>query len=118
MIRPAGVADADAIAHVHVQGWREAYPGLVPDAVLASVHRRGFGRGLMREAARSLRDAGHRAVGLWVLSGNATAIAFYAALGGRKVAERTETARGYAVDEVGMLWDDVNQLIPEAQPAT
>ena len=41
-IRPALLADAAAIAQVHVQAWRETYRGLVPDAVLAglSVDRR------------------------------------------------------------------------------
>lgn len=36
-IRPASVDDAAAIAAAHVQAWRESYPGLVPDAVLAAL---------------------------------------------------------------------------------
>ncbi len=36
-IRPATPDDAAAIAAVHVQAWRESYPGLVPDAVLAAL---------------------------------------------------------------------------------
>lgn len=36
-IRPAAVADADAIAQVHITAWRETYPGMVPASVLASV---------------------------------------------------------------------------------
>ncbi len=36
-IRPATADDAAAIATVHVQAWRESYPGLVPDAVLAAL---------------------------------------------------------------------------------
>src|SRR5262249_37205224 len=41
-IRPAQDADAEAIARVHVEAWRESYRGLVPDEVLArlSVERR------------------------------------------------------------------------------
>jgi GNAT superfamily N-acetyltransferase len=41
-IRPAQVADADAIARVHVDSWRTSYKGIVPDDVLAglSVERR------------------------------------------------------------------------------
>jgi len=41
-IRAATLEDAAAIARVHVQAWRETYPGLVPDSVLAglSVERR------------------------------------------------------------------------------
>ncbi len=42
MIRQARVADAEAIARVHVESWRGAYRGLLPDEVLAglSVERR------------------------------------------------------------------------------
>jgi GNAT superfamily N-acetyltransferase len=36
-IRLAGVADADAIAQVHITAWRETYPGMVPASILASV---------------------------------------------------------------------------------
>jgi len=41
-IRVAGVADAAAIAAVHVEAWRETYVGIVPVQVLAglSVDRR------------------------------------------------------------------------------
>ncbi len=33
-IRPATVADADAIAQVHHQSWEETYPGLMPPELL------------------------------------------------------------------------------------
>ena len=36
-IRPATPQDAEAIAALHVQAWRESYPGLVPEAVLAAL---------------------------------------------------------------------------------
>lgn len=44
-IRPARVADAAAIAAVHVAAWRSAYPGILPDAYLArlSVRRQAAG---------------------------------------------------------------------------
>jgi ribosomal protein S18 acetylase RimI-like enzyme len=35
VIIPAGPADAEALARVHVQSWRETYRGLLPDAYLA-----------------------------------------------------------------------------------
>jgi phosphoribosylanthranilate isomerase len=35
--RRATVADADAIGEMHVRAWREAYAGLMPDAVLAEL---------------------------------------------------------------------------------
>ena len=53
-IRRARPGDAPAIAAVHVAAWRSAYPGLLPDAYLASLSAR-------RKAAeyeRSIRDGG------------------------------------------------------------
>lgn len=38
-IRPAQVADAGAIAEIHVQTWRDAYRGIVPDAHLDALSR-------------------------------------------------------------------------------
>jgi oligopeptide transport system ATP-binding protein len=38
-IRAAGVADAGAMAEVFVAAWRQAYPGVVPAAVLAALDR-------------------------------------------------------------------------------
>lgn len=35
IVRPAAATDAAAIAHIHVASWRAAYPGIVPDDVLA-----------------------------------------------------------------------------------
>jgi GNAT superfamily N-acetyltransferase len=45
LIRRAVVADAVAIAAVHVAAWRSAYPGILPDAYLArmSVTRQAIG---------------------------------------------------------------------------
>ena len=36
-IEPATPADARAIARIHVDAWRAAYPGIVPDAYLAAL---------------------------------------------------------------------------------
>jgi hypothetical protein len=36
VIRPAQPADADAVADAHVNAWRVAYRGIVPDAYLDS----------------------------------------------------------------------------------
>jgi ribosomal protein S18 acetylase RimI-like enzyme len=38
--RRATPADADALGHAHVAAWREAYAGLIPDEVLASLDPR------------------------------------------------------------------------------
>jgi ribosomal protein S18 acetylase RimI-like enzyme len=48
---PAGPADAEALARVHVTSWRETYRGLLPDAYLARMseesHARRFARALL-----------------------------------------------------------------------
>ncbi len=36
-IRPARLADADAIARVHVEAWRSAYAGILPDRTLTGL---------------------------------------------------------------------------------
>lgn len=36
-LRRATVADAEALGTMHVQAWREAYVGMVPDAILAGL---------------------------------------------------------------------------------
>ena len=52
VIFPAGPADAEALARVHVQSWRETYKGLLPDAYLArlseAAHARRFGHMLVK----------------------------------------------------------------------
>lgn len=52
VIFPAGPTDADDLARVHVQSWRETYKGLLPDAYLARMsepaHVRRFGQMLMK----------------------------------------------------------------------
>jgi ribosomal protein S18 acetylase RimI-like enzyme len=51
VVFPAGPADAEALARVHVTSWRETYRGLLPDAYLArlsqSGHARRFARSLL-----------------------------------------------------------------------
>jgi len=44
-IRPATAADADALARLHVDSWRSAYRGLVPDSYLESLN---YGHGALR----------------------------------------------------------------------
>ncbi|MGA8709998.1 MAG: GNAT family N-acetyltransferase [Thermoplasmata archaeon] len=50
-VRRAGLADLDAMARVHVNGWKTTYPGMVPDEILdrltvESDLASGFGSGL------------------------------------------------------------------------
>jgi ribosomal protein S18 acetylase RimI-like enzyme len=49
VIVPAGPADAEALARVHVTSWRETYAGLLPDAFLARMSEPGYARRFRRE---------------------------------------------------------------------
>ncbi len=71
LIRPATVADAAGIAHVHVESWRSTYPGMLPDRYLVGLstasHERRW-RGLLSGAPPRGRrtfvaSAGGRIVG-------------------------------------------------------
>jgi len=42
MVRPARLADAAAIARVHVDSWRTSYRGILPDEFLASLSESGY----------------------------------------------------------------------------
>ncbi len=42
LVRPAGVDDAAAIAHVYVAAWRSTYTGLLPDDFLAALDERAY----------------------------------------------------------------------------
>ena len=42
VIRPADVGDAPAVARVHVETWRTAYRGLLPDDYLAALDEAGY----------------------------------------------------------------------------
>jgi ribosomal protein S18 acetylase RimI-like enzyme len=60
VILPAGPADAEALAHVHVRSWRETYRGLLPDAYLARMSEADFAR----RFRRALTYPGHNDVTL------------------------------------------------------
>lgn len=72
-IRAARLEDARAMAQVHVESWRSAYAGLLPDSVLAELSidmREAFWRKILGTAARNAfvaTDDG--AVVGWVTSG-------------------------------------------------
>jgi len=70
-VRPAVVADAPAVASVHVQTWQAAYRGLVPDSVLDE---------LSVEARTSMWERGIPRGGVWVGLVD-SAVAGFAAVG-------------------------------------
>jgi ribosomal protein S18 acetylase RimI-like enzyme len=68
VILPAGPADADELARVHVTAWRETYAGLLPDGHLAAmnpkVHARRWRLQLTRARAGEVVLAAEGAGGL------------------------------------------------------
>jgi ribosomal protein S18 acetylase RimI-like enzyme len=68
VILPAGPADADDLARVHVTAWRETYAGLLPDGYLAAmnakVHARRWRLQLTRARAGEVVLAAEGAGGL------------------------------------------------------
>ena len=71
IVRKAETADADAIARIYVESWRDSYAGLVPDHVLTGLSRR-------RQAAdwRGVIAHGRRAQRVMVAEGAAGVIGF------------------------------------------
>ena len=57
----------------------------------------------MADMARALLAEGMRSASLWVMSGNAPAIGFYARLGGRVLTRRTVEHKGWDARRDG-LW--------------
>jgi ribosomal protein S18 acetylase RimI-like enzyme len=72
--------------------------------------RRGIGRNLMTEMARLLEMRSYTGVGLGVVVGNDSAIAFYESLGGRKAGTYTDPGPMWHSDNLLYVWDDVAAL--------
>jgi ribosomal protein S18 acetylase RimI-like enzyme len=56
VVFPAGPADAEALAHVHVRSWRETYQGLLPEAYLARMSVEAHARRFAHHLTRPGRD--------------------------------------------------------------
>ncbi|MCW5549011.1 MAG: GNAT family N-acetyltransferase [Opitutaceae bacterium] len=75
MTRAAVPADADAIAAIHVAGWRAAYTGIMPAAFLANLsipeRAAGWRRGIERDSGmvQVFEEAGN--IRGWIASGKA-----------------------------------------------
>ncbi len=63
-ITPAGPADAAALAHVHVESWRETYAGILPqmylDRMSVALHERQWRHRLLSTREATLAAEGHR----------------------------------------------------------
>ncbi|MCC7049028.1 MAG: GNAT family N-acetyltransferase [Alphaproteobacteria bacterium] len=104
--RLAGFGLAGPAGHRAFGGRAEIKYLYVDDAF----QRRGAGRRLMTELAAVLAATGHKAVALGVVEGNAPAIAFYAALGGRAIGSYTDSGPVWRSRNIVYAWDDINAL--------
>ena len=78
--------------------------------VLREHQRVGVGRELVRASARHFVRQGLFGFYLWVLKANAAQL-FYEALGGERVAEKTEDLGGHVVSELAYAWHDLTALV-------
>ncbi|MFJ5989606.1 GNAT family N-acetyltransferase [Lentzea sp. NPDC092896] len=92
-VRPAVVADAPAVAAVHVQTWQTAYRGLVPDSVLDE---------LSVEARTSMWERGIPRGGVWVGLFD-SAVAGFVAVGPSR--EPDAAFELYAIYVLPSAWD-------------
>jgi ribosomal protein S18 acetylase RimI-like enzyme len=67
--------------------------------------RRGVGRALLKSALTTIASEGGTLGWLWVLEANATARAFYAAVGGRISDTGPVKVEGQTLTQVRYLWD-------------
>jgi ribosomal protein S18 acetylase RimI-like enzyme len=67
--------------------------------------RRGIGRRLLAETTQWLKARGYPGVALGVVVGNDPAIAFYAALGGKRIGRYTDPGPNWRSDNLVFAWD-------------
>ena len=70
----------------------------------------GIGRALLGEAARELTGLGFSALHIGVLSVNRPARAFYEAMGGHEIGQRTFDEEGVLLPETVYAWPDITTL--------
>jgi ribosomal protein S18 acetylase RimI-like enzyme len=85
--------------------------------VAGKFQRRGIGRGLIAAMARHLAERGYTGVGLSVVIGNESAIAFYEGLGGRSIGNFTDPGPLWRSANLIYAWDDMPALIARAASA-
>jgi ribosomal protein S18 acetylase RimI-like enzyme len=86
--------------------------------VLASHYRLGIGRQLMALGAAAWLARGGSSLALGVLAQNQRAVAFYQALGGRRVKDSTFTWHGHALPNAIFVFEDLKRLAAGAPPLT
>jgi len=82
--------------------------------VARSARRTGLGRRLMSALARQLADWGYKGCVLAVVVGNDPALAFYDALGGRRIGGYVDPGPLWRSENVVFAWDELSTLISSA----
>nr|WP_238485725.1 GNAT family N-acetyltransferase [Rahnella ecdela] len=72
--------------------------------------RQGIGRLLIAKAAAHLAEEGFKSAGLGVVEGNASAIGFYSALGGREAGRYTDAGPLWRSPNIIYAWPDITVL--------
>ncbi|OAA65040.1 Acyl-CoA N-acyltransferase [Cordyceps fumosorosea ARSEF 2679] len=85
--------------------------------VLGAAQGKGLGRALMRAAAASLAAGGLKRPMLWVAAANDGSRGFYAHMGGKEFARKTEAVAGSALEQVGYGWEDMSAICPVTRPS-
>jgi GNAT superfamily N-acetyltransferase len=94
-----------------VRGEYEGYDSeLYAIYALKKAQGHGVGRKLMQEVANALHEIGYKALMLWVAKGNPTE-AFYAHMGGKPFAEKSEMFGDTELVEIAYGWTDIRTLL-------
>ncbi|KQO54277.1 MULTISPECIES: GNAT family N-acetyltransferase [unclassified Methylobacterium] len=73
--------------------------------ILPAYQGLGLGRRLFRAIRNDLIDHGLTRIGVWTLTGNERACAFYAGLGGKRVAEAVDRMAGAVLDKAAYRFE-------------
>ncbi len=84
--------------------------------VVPSRQRQGIGRSLLRVAADELAGLGFLELHVGALSADLSARAFYEAMGGREIGQRTFDEEGYLLPLTVYAWPDIASLMPASRP--
>ena len=76
--------------------------------------RKGLGKALMIEAAKSLKEKKLNSLVLWVIKKNKPALSFYEGLGGQRIGKVKKEVGGMIVEESAIGWRDVSTILERA----
>jgi ribosomal protein S18 acetylase RimI-like enzyme len=85
--------------------------------LLRDRQRRGIGRRLTEALVGSLRAAGFRSMGAWVLKRN-PAVQFYESLGAIQIGEKLIEIGGVQLEELALGWPDLDLSFPRHSAAS